>query len=393
MNTAHTDKATRWTVNVALGRAATVFSIIDGNTGQQHGTKTYRFDLPYEGLQDGWAVAGIIQQMSDLIDAAERDAGDPQAASPQDIVINITEEPSRSDSEASQETEQTSAGVQHLITALQQRGYDVDSQAQPDPTEDTPRTPQPTHTTQAEHTPPQSAPQRSHIERPTRRQHPKKHRMRPQGRGKTRIQTTTIAAAATLVLALSAFFILTSNGSGQEHEQSHAQPTTSRAAAPAQSTPSTTTITPGPATSSSQAQQPATTRELHGLSFHTPHGYEAQELPDGRIQLAGQHPELRIYLARDDLHGTDADLILEQMRQEITQSPGTELATDSAFGAEARDTGLFYTEDPGDGSMTYWAAWIEQGKLISVGCHAQHSLEISHRALCRAVEHTVKLSG
>mgnify|MGYP000901602615 CR=1 FL=1 len=392
MNTAHTDKATRWTVNVALGRAATVFSIIDGNTGQQHGTKTYRFDLPYEGLQDGWAVAGIIQQMSDLIDAAERDAGDPQAASPQDIAINITEEPSRSDSEASQENEQTSAGVQHLITALQQKGYDVDSQAQPDPTEDTPRTPQPTHTTQAEHTPPQSTPQRSHIERPTRRQHPKKHRMRPQGRGKTRIQTTTIAAAATLVVALSAFFILTSNGSSQEHEQSRTQPT-SRAAAPTQRTPSTTTLTPAPATSSSQAQQPATTRELHGLSFHTPHGYEAQELPDGRIQLAGQHPELRIYLARDDLHGTDAGLILEQMRQEITQSPGTELATDSAFGAEARDTGLFYTEDPGDGSATYWAAWIEQGQLISVGCHAQHSLEISHRALCRAVEHTVKLSG
>lgn len=393
MNTAHTDKATRWTVNVALGRAATVFSIIDGNTSQQHGTKTYRFDLPYEGLQDGWAVAGIIQQMSDLIDAAERDAGDPQAASPQDIAINITEEPSRSDSEASQENEQTSAGVQHLITALQQKGYDVDSQAQPDPTEDTPRTPQPTHTTQAEHTPPQSTPQRSHIERPTRRHHPKKHRMRPQGRGKTRIQTTTIAAAATLVLALSGFFILTSNGSGQEHEQSHAQPTTSRAAAPAQSTPSTTTITPGPATSSSKAQQPATIRELHGLSFQVPHGYEAQELPDGRIQLAGQHPELRIYLARDDLHGTDAGLILEQMRQEIAQSSGTELATDSAFGAEARDTGLFYTEDPGDGSATYWAAWIEQGQLISIGCHAQHSLEISHRALCRAVEHTVKLSG
>lgn len=393
MNTAHTDKATRWTVNVALGRAATVFSIIDGNTGQQHGTKTYRFDLPYEGLQDGWAVAGIIQQMSDLIDAAERDAGDLQAASPQDIAINITEEPSRSDSEASQENEQTSAGVQHLITALQQKGYDVDSQAQPDPTEDTPRTPQPTHTTQAEHTPPQSTPQRSHIKRPTRRHHPKKHRMRPQGRGKTRIQTTTIAAAATLVLALSGFFILTSNGSGQEHEQSHAQPTTSRAAAPAQSTPSTTTITPGPATSSSKAQQPATIRELHGLSFQVPHGYEAQELPDGRIQLAGQHPELRIYLARDDLHGTDAGLILEQMRQEIAQSSGTELATDSAFGAEARDTGLFYTEDPGDGSATYWAAWIEQGQLISVGCHAQHSLEISHRALCRAVEHTVKLSG
>lgn len=392
MNTAHTDKATRWTVNVALGRAATVFSIIDGNTGQQHGTKTYRFDLPYEGLQDGWAVVGIIQQMSDLIDAAERDAGDPQAASPQDIAINITEEPSRSDSEASQENEQTSAGVQHLITALQQKGYDVDSQAQPDPTVDTPRTPQPTHTTQAEHTPPQSAPQRSHIERPTRRHHPKKHRMRPQGRGKTRIQTTTIAAAATLVVALSAFFILTSNGSSQEHEQLRTQPT-SRAAAPTQRTPSTTTLNSAPATSSSQAQQPATTRELHGLSFHTPHGYEAQELPDGRIQLAGQHPELRIYLARDDLHGTDADLILEQMRQEITQSPGTELATDSAFGAEARDTGLFYTEDPGDGSATYWAAWIEQGQLISVGCHAQHSLEISHRALCRAVEHTVKLSG
>ena len=151
--------------------------------------------------------------------------------------------------------------------------------------------------------------------------------------------------------------------------------------------------TSAPATSSSQAQQPATIRELHGLSFHTPHGYEAQELPDGRLQLSGQHPELRIYLARDDLHGTDADLILEQMRQEIAQSPGTELATDSAFGAEARDTGLFYTEDPGDGSMTYWAAWIEQGQLISVGCHAQHSLGISHRALCRAVEHTVKLSG
>lgn len=392
MNTAHTDKATRWTVNVTLGQAATVFSIIDGNTGQRHGTKTYRFDLPYEGLQDGWAVAGIIQQISDLIDAAERDAGDPQAASPQNIAINITEEPSRSDSEVSQENEQTSAGVQHLITALQQKGYDVDSQAQPDPTEDTPRTPQPTHTTQVEHTPPQATPQRSHIERPTRRQHPKKHRMRPQGRGKTRIQTTTIAAAATLVVALSAFFILTSNGSSQEHEQSRTQPT-SRAAAPTQRTPSTTTLTPGPATSSSQAQQPATIRELHGLSFHTPHGFEAQELPDGRIQLAGQHPELRIYLARDDLHGTDAGLILEQMRQEITQSPGTELATGSAFGAEARDTGLFYTEDPGDGSMTYWAAWIEQGQLISVGCHAQHSLEISHRALCRAVEHTVKLSG
>lgn len=392
MNTAHTDKATRWTVNVALGRAATVFSIIGGNTGQQHGTKTYRFDLPYEGLQDGWAVAGIIQQMSDLIDAAERDAGDLQAASPQNIAINITEEPSRSDSEASQENEQTSAGVQHLITALQQKGYDVDSQAQPDPTEDTPRTPQPTHTTQAEQTQPQATPQRSHIERPTRRQHPKKHRMRPQGRGKTRIQTTTIAAAATLVVALSAFFILTSNGSSQEHAQSRTQPT-SRAAAPTQRTSSTTTLTPAPATSSSQAQQPATIRELHGLRFHTPHGYEAQELPDGRLQLSGQHPELRIYLARDDLHGTDADLILEQMRQEITQSPGTELATDSAFGAEARDTGLFYTEDPGDGSVTYWAAWIEQGQLISVGCHAQHSLEISHRALCRAVEHTVKLSG
>lgn len=392
MNTAHTDKATRWTVNVALGRAATVFSIIDGNTGQQHGTKTYRFDLPYEGLQDGWAVAGIIQQMSDLIDAAERDAGDPQAASPQNIAINITEEPSRSDSDASQENEQTSAGVQHLITALQQKGYDVDSQAQPDPTEDTPRTPQPTHTTQVEHTPPQATPQRSHIERPTRRHHPKKHRMRPQGRGKTRIQTTTIAAAATLVVALSAFFILTSNGSSQEHAQSRTQPT-SRAAASTQRTPSTTTLTSAPATSSSQAQQPATIRELHGLSFHTPHGYEAQELPDGRLQLSGQHPELRIYLARDDLHGTDADLILEQMRQEITQSPGAELATDSAFGAEARDTGLFYTEDPGDGSMTYWAAWIEQGQLISVGCHAQHSLGISHRALCRAVEHTVKLSG
>ena len=393
MNTAHTDKATRWTVNVALGRAATVFSIIDGNTSQQHGTKTYRFDLPSEGLQDGWAVAGIIQQMSDLIDAAERDAGDPQAASPQDIAINITEEPSRSDSDASQETEQTSAGVQHLITALQQKGYDVDAQNPQEPTEETPSAPQPTHTTQAEQTQPQATPQRSHIERPTRRQHPKKHRMRPQGRGKTRIQTTTIAAAATLVVALSAFFILTSNGSSQEHEQSRTQSTTSRAAAPTQRTPSTTTLTPAPATSSSQAQQPATTRELHGLSFHTPHGYEAQELPDGRIQLAGQHPELRIYLARDDLHGTDAGLILEQMRQEIAQSPGTELATDSAFGAEARDTGLFYTEDPGDGSATYWAAWIEQGQLISIGCHAQHSLEISHRALCRAVEHTVKLSG
>lgn len=393
MNTAHTDKATRWTVNVALGRAATVFSIIDSNTGQQHGTKTYRFDLPYEGLQDGWAVAGIIQQMSDLIDAAERDAGDLQAASPQNIAINITEEPSRSDSDASQETEQTSAGVQHLITALQQKGYDVDAQNPQEPTEETPSAPQSTHTTQAEQTQPQATPQRSHIERPTRRQHPKKHRMRPQGRGKTRIQTTTITAAATLVLALSGFFILTSNGSGQEHEQSHAQPTTSRAAAPAQSTPSTTTITPGLATSSSQAQQPATIRELHGLSFQAPHGYEAQELPDGRLQLSGQHPELRIYLARDDLHGTDADLILKQMRQEITQSSGTELATDSAFGAEARDTGLFYTEDPGDGSATYWAAWIEQGQLISVGCHAQHSLEISHRALCRAVEHTVKLSG
>ena len=41
MNTAHTDKATRWTVNVALGRAATVFSIIDGNTGQKPTASTY----------------------------------------------------------------------------------------------------------------------------------------------------------------------------------------------------------------------------------------------------------------------------------------------------------------------------------------------------------------
>ncbi|WP_218364459.1 type VII secretion-associated protein [Corynebacterium sp. TAE3-ERU30] len=132
------------------------------------------------------------------------------------------------------------------------------------------------------------------------------------------------------------------------------------------------------------------------VRVRTPEGFEISDRGDSSFQLNGADPELRILISFDEVYSVSAAAVIAEIESMVAvdETLRTEAAVFRRHGQPAQTS---YVEEPGDGSVVRWTAWVEQGTLISVGCHSRHQPSHAHTASCRmavdSLEHRDNTTG
>ena len=92
--------------------------------------------------------------------------------------------------------------------------------------------------------------------------------------------------------------------------------------------------------------------------------------------MTGEDPDLRILLAADSLFNVPARALFDEIKAQVDRDPELRDVSENAGR-------LFYTEDPGDGSIVEWTIWEDTGHHMSVGCHTRHNANTVQKAACR----------
>ncbi|MBZ8176757.1 type VII secretion-associated protein [Corynebacterium poyangense] len=112
-----------------------------------------------------------------------------------------------------------------------------------------------------------------------------------------------------------------------------------------------------------------------GVQIRLPEGFSLQE-ESGALRAVGKDPELRIHLAHDPVHGVPAQEVEKEIRNKIERDPSLQLV--------AEESGrIKYREEPGDGSEVAWETWLSDGFQYSVGCHTRNKPTVIQQAACR----------
>ncbi|AIG63698.1 hypothetical protein CATYP_02260 [Corynebacterium atypicum] len=152
-----------------------------------------------------------------------------------------------------------------------------------------------------------------------------------------------------------------------------------RSSTPAPSAPANSAPAEGPA-------EPTMLHELDTARLVTPAGYRARS-DDGAWVLEGPDPDSRIRVVIEPTHGVPKNLVLDALREGIAHDP--QLAPAPA--PDSAPQAVSYTEQPGDGSQTTWASWVDAGFLISVGCQTRTSATYAQRGACALVWESVSI--
>lgn len=115
--------------------------------------------------------------------------------------------------------------------------------------------------------------------------------------------------------------------------------------------------------------------DIEGLSVVLPVGFHAT-VEEGLVTVTGEDPDLRIILAADSLFNVPARALFDEIKAQVDRDPELRDVSENAGR-------LFYTEDPGDGSIVEWTIWEDTGHHMSVGCHTRHNANTVQKAACR----------
>ncbi|WP_151528903.1 MULTISPECIES: type VII secretion-associated protein [Corynebacterium] len=132
------------------------------------------------------------------------------------------------------------------------------------------------------------------------------------------------------------------------------------------------------------------------VRVRTPEGFEISDRGDSSFQLNGADPELRILISFDEVYSVSPEAVIAEIEAMVAvdETLRTEAAVFRRHGQPAQTS---YIEEPGDGSLVRWTAWVERDTLISVGCHSRYHPSHAHTASCRmavdSLEHRDNTTG
>lgn len=356
------------TLTVTILDTATIYET-SGRNGEA-GEAVFRYDLPGAGIVEGWALRGVLEQVSsiehdDLDVVGESGALD----NPHSCVTEALEVLSRHVHGVSRPARPQHSDAKEQLDEDEEGLYGDE----PGDVEDNVR------------------PSRGRVG-PTRRERRLQERRENGRRPRFAVREMNLKVAAALlapmlVISGASVWVLAGDGVPGFHQRAAADTAAGRSSA-APADPSQARLSaagekaasanaPATMTTSADVRAGAVRTAAEGLSFVLPQGY-SWEVKDGVVVAKGPDPHVRIVMAADPAYSIPADELLEQVRREI--------AADAALGQEeTRDGRLFYVESPGDGSIVAWQTWVEQDTQVSLGCHTKDIATVAHKAACRMV--------
>ncbi len=141
------------------------------------------------------------------------------------------------------------------------------------------------------------------------------------------------------------------------------------------------------------APEPSVTEiYTHGvMDFVLPPSYKAEATGADSVTLTGTDPALRILVATDPLNDASETAIFTELTHMIDADPALEKAAALSAG---RSQELGYLERPDDGSEVWWVVWVENGHMVSFGCHSKTGAPtVPQRATCREIAQAASVRG
>lgn len=368
------------TLTVTILDTATIYETT-GRNGEA-GEAVFRYDLPGAGIVEGWALSGVLEQISSIEHDDLDVVGEPGALdNPHSCVGEALEVLSRHVQGVSQPR---SAAASHA-EARQQTGGD-DEGLYPD---------------ERDEVEDNACPARGRMG-PTRRERRLQERRERREKGLRRprialeemnLKVAAALLAPMLLISGASVWVLSGGGVPGLHQRAAADTAPERSSAapadPSQAGPgaagekAASASAPDATITGADVRAGAVRTAAEGLSFVLPQGY-SWEVKDGVVVAKGPDPNVRIIMAADPAYSVPAEELLEQVRREIS--------ADAALGQEeTRDGRLFYVESPGDGSTVAWQTWVEHDTQVSLGCHTKDVATVAHKAACRMVAEQLRV--
>lgn len=316
-------------VKITVLDSATLFEGID---------TIYRYDMPGTGVEEGWAVNAVIDQIRDMYGAVWPDV---------EVVIDGSE-----------------AATDMLSRTLLNKGvtaYSIEALTDPVIQE--------------------SGSQPSHedlfqIRRPTEhtRQSP---------------FTRFHAVLAGIGVVIVGGVVLLVGNSMRTDVPAHSHAATVSTAAHALGNGASS-----PATSTRRKQEvpPSRVLEYQNVVFSVPQGFKLEPRDDGLLVATGDDPNLRILVAADPIHNVDPAAVRREVEEMVEHDPQLTAQSDEQMRGPEIVTQT-YREDPGDGSSVLWVTWVQQNNQVSVGCHSKTNATIPQKAACRMAVETLQLKN
>lgn len=316
-------------LKVTVLDTATIFEGID---------TLYRYDLPGTGLEEGWALPAVVDQIREMYAAVWPDV---------EVIVDGSE-----------------TATDMLTRTLLNKGVTAYSiEALTDPAlESCAISPFPED--------------RFTIERPTAGK---------SGRRFTAFHAI-VAGIAAVVLAGAGMLINNAMRVDVPTRHSAAETTAAEHGHKAQvvansTTPSTTAAGPMP--------QVAT---IGNVVLSVPEGFEIAPREDGMFVAHGPDPELRILVAADPIYNVAPEAVRREIDAMVEQDSTLSAQSDEHVRGEGVVTQT-YREEPGDGSIVQWITWVQGEYQFSVGCHSRHTATIPQKAACRMAAQTLELKN
>lgn len=318
------------TVGVTVFDSATVFD------GLRPSDVVYRYDLPGDGIAEGWATSAVVDQIRQL--AAEHWP---------DVDVRV---------------DASSVITEALQRVLANKGVAAHGSAPEEETELL------------------ESPESSDVGEPAADE---------RGGGRHRLKTQSVSfppqawlwaavVLVALVCAAAMFWWWRSAGGAEQASVDASGLTTAATAAENEAEAGMDDAVPSspasPADPTTRAPLPTVDLRHGNFSVTLPIGYQLEE-GDSSVLATGADPDLRIHLAADPLYSIDRELLFDEIDRLVERDP--ELSE-----PHREEERFEYTEDPGDGSQVRWTTWVEGQNQLSVGCHTRVLPTTAQHAAC-----------
>lgn len=125
-------------------------------------------------------------------------------------------------------------------------------------------------------------------------------------------------------------------------------------------------------------------------TIELPIGYEVTKVGESElVTLTGNDPDFRILMAANPME--EGMLSLANISQRVANSSTFASRPDESF-VGGRNV-VAYMENPSDGSTAHWYVWGEAGHQMSVGCHWRKEVSVERQSDCETAVRTLKLSA
>ena len=323
------------TVTVTMLDQATIFDLgvarepAPSMTEPPQAEAVYRYDLPLDGIAEGWAVAAVVEQIRSI-------ASDywPEI----DVLIDGPD-----DARAVLERALRNAGVASSAYPSTDSFEPIEADREPG-----------------------------------------RHRiLRPEGDTRWHVPRVALLGAGTVVVVVMmiALGMAVRQSPQPEAESPAAQVVSGVDKKPSSSAMPTSAPEPPP-----PPAPPTTVIDHEGFTVTVPAGFvvSPEKKRTNTVMLTGADPDLRVHVAVDPLYSVPKQALFD----EVTRLVETDPELDTPVRTEDRFT---YVEHPKDGSMVRWTTWVDADKQLSVGCHSRVAQTMPQNAACSMATDSLKL--